>query len=79
MSDVEQRRMTLLPAKAGTCEECAVAHKPSEPHNKDSLHYQYHFYGRHGRWPKWSDAIAHCGEKRRALWEKELRRAGVWS
>ena len=27
----------------GTCPECAVKHTPDQPHNRDSLFYQYHF------------------------------------
>ena len=44
----------------GTCPECAVKHDPEQPHNRDSLAYQYKFYDQHGRWPTWSDAMAHC-------------------
>lgn len=41
MDEVKVGAFTLLPAPRGTCEECAVAHKPDEPHNQQSLHYQY--------------------------------------
>ena len=40
---------TLLPAPKGTCPECAVKHDPDQPHNQQSLFYQYHFYHEHGR------------------------------
>ena len=68
----------LLRPGPGLCDVCAVKHPPEEPHNRDSLHYQYWFYARNGRWPVWMDAIAHCDAETRAAWEEELRRAGVW-
>ncbi len=67
----------LLPAAPGTCPECAVAHRPEDPHNAQSLSYQYSFYGQHGRWPTWTDAMAHCTEEMRARWIEELRKMGV--
>lgn len=47
---------TLLPAKPGTCPQCAAFHPPDFPHNQTSLHWQYWFYNEHGRWPTWTDA-----------------------
>jgi len=70
--------LMMLPAAPGKCPECAVAHEPAEPHNKDSLFYQMKFHGAHGRWPVWADAIAHCDEQVRKMWEAELRTLGVW-
>ena len=44
--------MTLLGrTPEGTCPECAVKHDPEQPHNRDSLTYQYKFYDQHGHWP----------------------------
>lgn len=71
--------MMLLPCKPNVCQECAVDHKPHEAHNKDSLYYQYKFYGEHGRWPTWADAIAHCEFTIRSFWKDELIKRGVWS
>lgn len=62
---------------AGTCPECAVEHDPEQPHNKDSLTYQYKFYDAHGRWPTWADAMAHCPEKVKKYWMQELKRRGI--
>ena len=67
----------IMPAPAGTCSECATAHEPHYPHNAQSLHYQYTFYARHGRWPDWRDAMAHCPEKVRKLWTESLIELGV--
>jgi len=66
----------LLPAKPGTCPECAVEHEPSYPHNKQSLYYQYHFYAEHKRWPTWEDAMAHCSDEMKAFCRQELTAAG---
>lgn len=77
---VEERPsgMMMLPAPAGKCPECAVDHQPDQPHNNGSLFYQMQFHDKHGRWPVWADALAHCAEPVRAVWEDELRKRGVW-
>lgn len=67
----------LMPAAPGTCPECAVAHPPEQPHNQQSLFYQYKFYNDHGRWPSWEDAMAHCSEEIKEFWRVELRKRGV--
>ncbi len=66
---------SLLPTAPGTCPECAVKHEPKQPHNAESLHYQYYFYGQHGRWPTWDDALAHCSEQVKAWWKPRLEMA----
>jgi len=71
--------MMLLPPPPGTCPTCAVKHGPTEAHNAQSLYYQYRFYGTHGRWPTWADAIAHCASAAREIWERELRARGAWT
>lgn len=63
--------------KPGTCPECATKHLPEEPHNQQSLFYQYKFYFAHGRWPTWENAMAHCDRRMKALWLEELRKYGV--
>lgn len=70
-------KMFMMPAKKGTCEECAVDHKPNEPHDAQSLFYQYRFYNEHGRWPNWKDAYAHCDEETKSIWKLRLEEAGV--
>lgn len=67
----------LLPPKPGVCQECAVDHSPEEPHNQQSLCYQYHFYQRHERWPTWLDAMAHCAPETQEHWKRELVRLGI--
>ncbi len=61
MKQVEGK-MLLLPPRPGVCQECAVDHKPEEPHNKDSMYYQMKFKMKNDRWPTWEDAMAHCSQ-----------------
>ena len=77
---VEERPsgMMLLPAREGTCAECATDHAPDQPHNCGSLFYQMQFHAKSGRWPVWADAVAHCAPAVRAAWETELRARGHW-
>lgn len=63
--------------REGTCPMCAVKHDPDQPHNKDSLAYQYKFYDQNGRWPTWKDAMAHCSNEVKELWRAELEKKGV--
>ena len=70
-------KMMMLPAKKGTCEDCATDHEPTSPHNAQSLFYQYKFFNEHNRWPNWKDAMKHCSEDMKAHWEKNLIELGV--
>lgn len=72
----EKTGMTLLGTPEGTCRECGVRHDPELPHNKHSLAYQYNFFDKHGRWPTWSDAMAHCSEEIKEMWAEELMKRG---
>lgn len=70
--------MTLLgKTPDGTCPMCAVKHDPEQPHNRDSLCYQYKFYDQYGRWPTWADAMAHCAPEIQAYWRQALEERGV--
>lgn len=71
------RPFKLLPAKPGTCEQYATAHDPAFPHNQQSITYQYWFYGEHGRWPTWADAMAHCEPRLRDDWAAALKKRGI--
>jgi len=70
-------KMHMIPAKPGTCEQCAVDHEKEFPHNAQSLFYQYHFYNETGRWPDWKDAMAHCTKEMKAQWMTQLTESGV--
>jgi hypothetical protein len=69
--------MFLLPCAKDVCQECAVDHEPEQPHNQQSLYYQYKFYAEHGRWPTWEDAMAHCSPEIQRLWKTELEKRGI--
>jgi|SRR5215813_738604 len=69
----------VLPPPADKCQICARDHDPHEPHDAQSLYYQMTFNGMVGRSPTWADALAHCAEGMRRLWEAALRRGGHWS
>lgn len=63
--------------KPGQCPDCAVFHPPDQPHNPQSLYYQYSFMEENGRWPTWADALAHCSEEMKAAWKEELAHRGI--
>jgi hypothetical protein len=67
----------MMPAPVGTCPECACKHESEQPHNQQSLFYQYHFFNEHGRWPTWKDALEHCPSIIKELWIKELTERGI--
>lgn len=69
---VEGGGFRMLPGAPGTCEWCCVKHDPGQPHNRDSLPYQMRFHAINGRWPTWTDAMAHCSPEVRAEWRKHL-------
>jgi hypothetical protein len=77
MSNNHLNPWMLLPPAEHLCQTCAREHQPEQPHDQQSLFYQYKFYQDHGRWPTWEDALAHCEPDVQELWRVELRKAGV--
>lgn len=74
----ERHGITMLGrTPPGTCPICAVKHDPVQPHNRDSLAYQYKFYDEHGRWPTWADAMEHCTQEVKDYWVAALAAHGV--
>lgn len=69
--------MKLLPCAPNVCQECATDHAAGEPHNQQSLYYQYHFRAQHGRWPTWKDAMAHCSDLMKSDWTRALAEHGI--
>lgn len=67
----------LMPAPKGTCPECAVSHSAEQPHNQQSMFYQYKFYNEYGRFPTWKDAMDHCPEEIKNHWIESLNEVGV--
>lgn len=76
---VQAQPMMLLPPATDMCRFCAVGHARRMPHNRDSLFYQIRFAQDHGRAPRWSDAVAHCGQGVIATCVAVLREGGVWT
>jgi hypothetical protein len=62
----------LIPCAPDVCQECAVDHPHGYPHNQQSLYYQMGFMAKHGRFPTWTEAMAHCAEPVRAEWRELL-------
>ncbi len=77
IKEFTKENWTLMPCHPDVCQECATAHSEEEPHNAQSLHYQYKFRLEHGRFPTWDDAISHCSNELKSLWIKELKKMGV--
>ena len=74
----ELHGLTLLDkTPPGTCPMCAVKHEPEQPHNQQSLAWQYKFYDLHGRFPTWADAMAHCSDEVKAYWAEALKEHGI--
>ena len=73
----DEAHILLSPPLAGLCPECATEHDPAEPHDMDSLYYRHKFRRRHGRFPTWGDAMAHCTDDVRARWTAELEARGM--
>jgi hypothetical protein len=68
----------MLPPAPHLCQKCAVDHKPEQPHNQQSMFWQYWFYREsNGRWPTWKDAMAHCSDETKGLWIEALKGHGI--
>lgn len=74
-----QAGLKLLPPRPDVCQVCAADHRATQPHNAQSMYYQFQFKGRFGRWATWADAIAHCEADTRDRWRAELVRLGRWT
>jgi hypothetical protein len=72
VTNVRRNAFTMLPCGPDVCQECAVDHPHGDPHNQQSLYYQYWFYSRHGRWPTWTDAMSHCTPELQVRWKSLL-------
>jgi hypothetical protein len=69
---IEGRGFMMLPGPPGTCEWCHVEHDRDQPHNQQSLPYQMRFHAINGRWPTWTDAMAHCSPEVQSFWREKL-------
>lgn len=83
INEVPFSEWSVIPPPPGLCQACAVDHEPEQPHNQQSLHYQYWFRsqearaGREERWPTWADAMAHCSPEVQTQWRTALAERGV--
>jgi hypothetical protein len=68
----KKNAMMILPPAGDVCQVCATDHKWDEPHNQQSLYYQMRFHSEHGRYPTWTDAMAHCTPEVQAAWKRQL-------
>ena len=66
-----------MPCAKDVCQECAVDHHPEDPHNQQSLYYQFKFHKENGRHPTWEDAMSHCSEDTQNKWKSALAEKGV--
>lgn len=69
---IEGGGLKMLPGPPGSCEWCHVKHPADQPHDWQSMPYQMKFKTLKGRWPTWSDAMAHCSPEVQAVWRKGL-------
>ncbi len=67
----------MVPPPPGACPECNTEHDPDDAHNVVSMHYHLGFKGRHGRWPTWEDAMAHCSPERQNAIRTALKALGL--
>lgn len=74
---MQPKTFSLLPPAPDKCPECATAHPPGQPHNRDSLYYQIKFHREHGRSPTWNDAWRHCTPETQRTWRKGLWEIGI--
>lgn len=67
----------LIPPPEHLCQTCATKHTPEQPHNPQSLYYQYLFELEQGRLATWRDAMSHCSEEMKNHWIKYLDLLGI--
>lgn len=77
MSD--RAKLNFLQVPEGACPECGAIHHPSQPHKWGEEFYMHDFFEKHGVYPSWGDALAHCREDVRNNWRGILLEAGVTS
>jgi len=56
------------------CKECGDNHPKELPHNVTTSQYQVNFFNKHGKFPTWDDALAHCTEEMKISWKASMER-----
>lgn len=69
--------LSLMPPSKCKCQECAIEHFETEPHNPQSFFYKFKFSSEHGRCPTWADAMQHCTKEVQERWITKLVNIGV--
>lgn len=77
MKIVQGKPLQMLPPAPHLCQCCAVDHPEKQPHNAQSLYYQYWFAASNHRKPTWADAMAHCTEEVKAPWLAQFAKCGI--
>ncbi len=67
----------LMPPASHLCQECAVDHPSTDPHNAQSLFYQTKFGMENKRSANWIDAMAHCSDDIKKHWIDQLKAMDV--
>lgn len=67
----------MLPPAPHLCQVCAVEHDEEQPHNAQSIYYQYWFTATNKRQLTWSDAMAHCSDEVKAPWLAQFSLCGI--
>lgn len=75
--DLTRSRLNFIKARPGACPECNADHHVSQAHRWGSDFYMNGFFDKHGVYPTWGDALAHCREDVRMNWEQVLLAQGV--
>lgn len=73
----DMAEIKIVAPMPGRCKVCATAHRPEEPHDRDSLYYQNRFFRKYKHFPTWEDAMRHCTEERKAAFREELAARGA--
>lgn len=73
----EPRKVRIFPMMEDSCPECGAVHDAKLPHYCGSVYYQMRFTQKTGKWPVWSDAMAHCSRKVQDEFTSYLRESGV--
>ena len=67
----------IIAPAPGKCPVCAGAHDADQPHNIHSMYYRMKFRQKHGRYPNWIDAMAHCTPEVQQWWREALTQRGI--
>lgn len=70
-------KFMMVPPPKDHCQICGVKHSEELPHNAQSLYYKTWFFSTYGRSVTWADAMLHCSEEIRTIWESHFAKCGI--